>query len=78
VAWSGAALAAAIVWWRSGDRRALLLLYAGGLGATLVEAYLVYLELFVIHAVCSWCVAYGLTVVAGWLCTIPALRIHDT
>ena len=30
-------------------------------------AYLTYLELFVIHAVCVWCVGYGLTVVGGWL-----------
>ena len=30
-------------------------------------AYLTYLELFVIHAVCVWCVGYGLTVVVGWL-----------
>lgn len=75
-AWSAVALAASLAWWRFGDRRALLLLYAGGLGATLIEAYLVYLELFVIHAVCSWCVAYGVTVVGGWLVTVPALRVR--
>jgi uncharacterized membrane protein len=76
VAWSSVALAASLAWWRLRDRRALLLLYAGGLGGTLIEAYLVYLELFVIHAVCSWCVAYGITVVGGWLCTLPALRLR--
>lgn len=76
-AWSTAALASAVVWFRTGDRRALLLLYLGGLAGTLIEAYLVYLELFVIHAVCSWCVTYGATVVAGWLLTLPALRLGD-
>src|SRR3989442_15760176 len=58
-AWSALALIAAIGWWRTGDRRALLLLYVGGLIGVMVEAYLVYLELFVIHAICSWCVFYG-------------------
>jgi uncharacterized membrane protein len=37
-------------------------------------AYLTYLELFVIHAVCVWCAAYGLTVVVGWLAVALALR----
>jgi uncharacterized membrane protein len=75
--WSAVALAAAIAWFRTGDRRALLVLYLGGLAGTLFEAYLVYLELFVIHAVCSWCAAYGITVVLGWLLTVPALRMHQ-
>jgi uncharacterized membrane protein len=76
-AWSAVALAAVVAWWRTGDRRALLVLYLGGLAGTLMEGYLVYLELFVIHAVCSWCAAYGVTVVVGWLLTLPALRIRE-
>lgn len=67
VAWSAVALVAALAWWWSADRRPLLVLYVGGLVATMVEIYLVYLELFVIRAVCSWCVVYGVTVVLGWL-----------
>ena len=67
VAWSAVALVAALAWWRTADRRPLYVLYVGGLVATMVEAYLVYLELFVIDAVCSWCVLYGVTVVLGWL-----------
>jgi|SRR5688572_4284439 len=70
VAWSAAALVAALAWWRTGARFWLLALYAGGLIGVIFEAYLVYLELFVIHAVCSWCVIYGLTVVLGWLLAI--------
>ncbi len=75
--WSAVALAAAAAWWRASDRRALLVLYLGGLAGTLFEAYLVYLELFVIHAVCSWCATYGVTVVVGWLLTLPAMRIRE-
>jgi uncharacterized membrane protein len=74
VAWSGFALAAALTWRRSGDRRVLLALYAGGLIATIVEAYLVYLQLFVIQALCTWCVAYGATVVLGWMGAVVAVR----
>ena len=57
--------AADLRWWLTADRRALVLVYVLGLAGTLVEAYLVYLELFVIHAICVWCAAYGVTVVVG-------------
>ncbi len=66
----------ALAWGRFGDRRALYVAYGLGLAGTLVEVYLVYLELFVIHAVCLWCTAYGVTVVAGWLLTIWAMRLE--
>lgn len=59
--------AAAIGWWRHSSRRSLLTAYVLGLASLPVLAYLTYLELFVIHAVCVWCVAYGLTLVAGWV-----------
>jgi uncharacterized membrane protein len=41
--------------------------YVIGLASLPFLAYLTYLELFVIHAVCAWCVAYAVTVIAGWL-----------
>lgn len=63
-----------LVWWRRGDRRALLASYGLGLFGILFVAYLTYLELFVIHAVCVWCVSYGLTVVVGWLVALAAVR----
>jgi uncharacterized membrane protein len=59
---------------RSGDRRALIGAYGLGLIGVIVVAYLTYLELFVIHALCAWCVAYGLSVVAGWLVAARSLR----
>jgi uncharacterized membrane protein len=70
LAWSLAALLAALAWWRTGDTIWMLALYVGGLVGVVFEAYLVYLQLFVIHAVCSWCVVYGLTVVGGWLLAV--------
>lgn len=70
-----AAIVGAALWWdRTRDRRGLYGLYVLGLTGSLVEAYLVYLELFVIHAICLWCVAYGITVVGGWLLALRALR----
>jgi uncharacterized membrane protein len=74
VAYSVVALVASIVWWRAGDRRALYLLYGMGLLGLLAVIYLTYLELFVIGAVCVWCVSYSVTVVGGWLVAVVALR----
>jgi uncharacterized membrane protein len=64
----------AAAWWRLRDRRALLLLYGLGLLGVLFVAYLTYLELFVIGAVCVWCAAYAVTIVTGWLVAAVALR----
>lgn len=79
VAAFGAVFSAGLVvlgpwWWRSGDRRAPLVAYGVGLAGVLVVAYLTYLELTVIGAVCVWCVAYALTVVGGWLVAARAVR----
>jgi uncharacterized membrane protein len=65
-----------VIWWRRGDRRALLVAYGLGLFGVLFVAYLTYLELFVIHAVCVWCVGYAVTVVVGWLIAGAALRVR--
>ncbi|MDP9482727.1 MAG: vitamin K epoxide reductase family protein [Chloroflexota bacterium] len=75
----GALFSAALVilglaWARTGDRRALVAAYGLGLFGVIVVGYLTYLELFVIHAVCTWCVVYGLSVVAGWLVAALSLR----
>lgn len=66
--------AAAGIWWRLGDRRALYAAYALGLLGVVAVAYLTYLELFVIEAICVWCVTYALTIVAGWVLAILAVR----
>lgn len=64
----------AVTWWRRRDRRALLLAYGLLLPATLVVAYLTYLELFVIHAICAWCVSYAITIVLSLSIAGLALR----
>ncbi len=74
LAYSIAVTIAGLVWWRTGERRALIVAYALGVLGTLFEAYLVYLELFVIKAICAWCVAYGVTVVAGLVLAAIAMR----
>jgi uncharacterized membrane protein len=63
-----------LIWAFAQDRRALLGTYGLGLFGILFVAYLTYLELFVIHAVCAWCVTYGVTVVVGWLVALGAVR----
>jgi len=73
-AWSLVVLAGALAWWRRADRRALLLVYGMALPGTLAVAYLTYLELFVIEAICPWCVAYAATVVATLVITALAMR----
>ena len=72
--YSATVLVAVLAWWRGGRREGILVAYGLGLVGTLVEVYLVYLELFVIHAICIWCVAYGATVVLGWLGALLAVR----
>ncbi len=74
VLFSLAVLACAIAWWRSADRRALLLAYLLLLVGTLTVAYLTYLELFVIHAICLWCVSYAVAVVGSLGVSGLALR----
>jgi len=50
---------------------ALALLSSAGLLFTL---YLTYLELFVIHALCRWCVGSAVIVTAVWLVALSAVR----
>jgi len=64
---SATILGGVIAWYRTGSRNGLLVAYGVGLAGLPVLAYLTYLELFVIHAVCVWCVGYAITIVAGWL-----------
>ncbi len=68
-------LASVVGWWVGGDRRALYLPYLAGLMGVFVVAYLAYLMLFVIRAVCVWCSVFDTTVVLGWILSIVALRV---
>jgi len=57
-------LALALAWIRTANRRLLDAVYGLSLVSVIFEGYFLFLQLFVIHALCVWCTAYGLTVVA--------------
>ena len=67
-------LIGALGWWRSSDRRGLVLAYLAGMASLAALAYFTYLEVAVIHAICAWCVAYAVAVLAGWLLALAAYR----
>jgi uncharacterized membrane protein len=52
---------------------ALLLAVLSGI-AVLFTVYLTYLELFVIHAICRWCVASGVVIVGIFILSLLDLR----
>ena len=58
-------------------RRPALLLAALATGGVLFSAWLTYLELFVIHAICRWCVGSAVTITIIWLVTLTGLRRKD-
>ncbi len=74
VAFSLLVVGCAFAWWRRADRRALLASYGLLLLGTLAVASLTYLELFVIHAICAWCVAHALAVVLAL--GVAGLALH--
>lgn len=60
-------LGLAVAWWRT-DLYALLLAHYGlSLAGVLFEAYFMYLQVFVIGAVCIWCTSYGLSLIARFV-----------
>jgi uncharacterized membrane protein len=60
-------LTLAIAWWRT-DLYALLLAHYGlSLAGVLFEVYFLYIQVFVLGAVCIWCTSYGLSLVARFV-----------
>ncbi len=56
-------LSLALAWWKT-DLYALLLAHYGlSLAGVIFEVYFLYLQVFVIKAVCVWCTSYGLSLV---------------
>jgi uncharacterized membrane protein len=43
----------------------------------LFTLYLTYLELFVIHAICRWCVGSAVIITLIWIVSVIALRRSD-
>jgi uncharacterized membrane protein len=61
VALSLVLLALAVAWWRSNLYGLLLAHYALSLVGVVFDAYFLYLQVFVIEAVCIWCVTYEMS-----------------
>jgi uncharacterized membrane protein len=57
-----------------GRRGPTLLLAALATGGVLFSAWLTYLELFVIHAICRWCITSAVLMTATWIVSLHSLR----
>ena len=72
-------LSLAIAWWKT-DLYVLLLAHYGlSLAGVIFEAYFLYLQVFVIGAVCIWCTSYGLSLIARFVIALAVwLRGNPT
>lgn len=70
----GAMLSAALI----GDGRAAILGVFFAMIGVLYSLYLTYLELFVIRAICQWCVASAIVVIAYLILAVLRLRQTHT
>ena len=57
-----------------GDRKWTLLLVGLSTVGVVFTVYLTYLELFVIHAICRWCVGSAVVITAIWIVSLLSLR----
>jgi uncharacterized membrane protein len=57
-----------------GRRGPSVLLAALATGGVLFSGWLTYLELFVIHAICRWCVGSAVIITVIWLVALAGLR----
>ncbi|MDO8483909.1 MAG: vitamin K epoxide reductase family protein [Candidatus Limnocylindrales bacterium] len=53
----------AVAWWKTDLYGLLLAHYGLSLAGVIFEVYFLYLQVFVIHAVCIWCTSYGLSLI---------------
>jgi uncharacterized membrane protein len=60
-------LTLAISWWKTDLYGLLLAHYGLSLAGVIFEAYFLYLQVFVIHAVCIWCTTYGLSLILRFI-----------
>lgn len=72
VGYSTFLMIACVRWWRRADRWALYASYGLGLAGIIAVAYLTYLEVFIIEAICVWCVGYAATILVTWAVTAAA------
>lgn len=67
VALSLVLLSLAVAWWKTDLYGLLLVHYGLSLAGVIFEAYFLYLQVFVIGAVCIWCTTYGLSLIARFV-----------
>lgn len=65
-------LSIALAWWRSGVYGLLLAHYALSLVGVMFNVYLLYLQVFVIRALCVWCLTFEVMVLMGFLVALAA------
>lgn len=53
----------AVAWWKTDLYGLLLAHYGLSLAGVIFEVYFMYVQVFVIHAVCIWCTSYGLSLI---------------
>ena len=70
-------LVAALGWWKTGDRRLLAVHYGFSLVGVTFEAYFMYLQIFVIDAICVWCASYGISLVLRFLIALAVWMRRD-
>lgn len=63
-------LTLAIAWWRSNLYALLLAHYGLSLAGVIFELYFLYVQLFVIHALCVWCTSYGLSLILRFVIAV--------
>jgi uncharacterized membrane protein len=61
-----------------GPPRAAMLLAALATIGVLFTAYLTYIELFVLHAICRWCVGSAAIMLAIWIVALAGVRSPAT
>jgi uncharacterized membrane protein len=64
---SVALLVLALAWWRTNIYGLLLAHYALSLVGVIFDGYFLYLQVFVIEAVCIWCVTYEISLLLRFL-----------
>jgi len=57
-----------------GARWVSLALFGGGVVGVIFSAYLTYLEAYVIHAWCQWCISSAIIMVLAFFFSVPELK----
>jgi len=70
-------LAAALGWWKTGDRRLLAIHYSLSLVGVTFEAYFMFVQAFILEAVCIWCAMYGISLILRFLISLVAWLRRD-